>query len=534
MPKITIDGIEAEFETGESILQVADRIGIEIPRFCYHKDLRWAGNCRMCQVEVEKMPKLAISCATVAADGMVVYTKSPKVVKAVRGVLEFLLLNHPIDCPICDQAGECFLQDYYMRYGLYDSRIPLNDKVKKRKVLRLGDMIVLDTERCVLCSRCVRFCEDVTGSNEFGFSNRGNRTEIGTFYDAVVDNPYAGNLVDICPVGAITSKDFRFKCRVWFLNTTPSVCPTCSTGCNIYVESKNGLVQRLRPRYNADVNKSWICDKGRMSYKLINDEGRLYQALEKSGSGFQEISYESAVEKGAQKLKDIASKYGNDKILAIASPKGTNEDLYLFKKFFSEVIRTPHISLGETDGVNNASVMEDKVLRRIDPNPNTVGAGLIGIKADDGKMTPERVADIINKNGIKALYLMSPEILRDGATSQPLRDALKNVDAIIVHSMFVPLSDMPAQIVFPSASYAEADGTFTNYAGRVQKIKSAIKRKESVKSHSEIFQDMINKLGGDGKKLSAPAIFNELAGVVSAFSSIKFSDIGDTGVQLKL
>ncbi|MBI2351483.1 MAG: (2Fe-2S)-binding protein, partial [Deltaproteobacteria bacterium] len=225
MPTLKINGKEITVEPGTTIMQAADTLGIHIPRFCYHKELTVAGNCRMCLVEIEKNPKLQISCNTAATDGMVVRTDTPQVREAVRGVLELILINHPIDCPVCDQAGECWLQNYYMMFGLYTSRFKLEDKVHKPKRVDLGP-IVLDAERCVLCSRCVRFCGEVTKTNEMEIFERGDHSEIRTYPGQKLDgNKYAGNLADICPVGALTSRDFRFRCRAWFLKTAESICP---------------------------------------------------------------------------------------------------------------------------------------------------------------------------------------------------------------------------------------------------------------------------------------------------------------------
>ncbi|HEY7409107.1 MAG TPA: 2Fe-2S iron-sulfur cluster-binding protein, partial [Vicinamibacteria bacterium] len=262
MPKCTIDGREIEVPPGTTVIQAALQVGIEIPHFCWHPDLPVDGNCRMCLVEVEKAPKLQIACNTVVAEGMVVRTASEKAREAHRTTLEFLLVNHPIDCPVCDQAGECYLQDNYMRYGLHDSEVEVEDKVKKRKVQDLGP-IVLDAERCVLCTRCVRFEETVTGTNCLEFRSRGDHKEIGTYKGEKITHGYAGNLADLCPVGALLSHDFRFKMRVWFLKSHDSICPGCSTGCNLEVDERDGEVQRYRPRRNPDVNKSWICDLGR-------------------------------------------------------------------------------------------------------------------------------------------------------------------------------------------------------------------------------------------------------------------------------
>ena len=268
MPKCTIDGAEVEVAPGTTVIQAALQMGIHIPHFCWHPDLAVDGNCRMCLVEVEKAPKLQIACNTVVTDGMVVHTESEKAAQAHRTTLEFLLVNHPIDCPVCDQAGECYLQDQYMDHGLHDSKVEAEEKVRKRKVVDLGP-IMLDAERCVLCSRCLRFEREVTGTNSFEFVNRGDHTQIATFENRPIEHNYAGNLADVCPVGALLSHDFRFKMRVWFLEETPSVCPGCSTGCNITIDHRDGEVHRLRPRRNVEVNKSWMCDIGRQEYREI-------------------------------------------------------------------------------------------------------------------------------------------------------------------------------------------------------------------------------------------------------------------------
>ena len=236
MPNLTIDGKQIEVPAGTTIIQAADKLGIDIPRYCYHPALPVSGNCRICMVEVEKQPKLQIACYTPVADGMVVKTNSPKVLEARKAVLEFLLVNHPVDCPVCDQAGECKLQDYYMEHGQYDSRLSDVKVKKEKKAFPIGPTVMLDQERCILCTRCVRFADNITKTSEFGVFNRGDHSQLDVYPGKQLDNNYSGNVVDICPVGALTDTDFRFKCRVWYLAKTKSVCPGCSMGCNITVE----------------------------------------------------------------------------------------------------------------------------------------------------------------------------------------------------------------------------------------------------------------------------------------------------------
>jgi NADH-quinone oxidoreductase subunit G len=295
MPKFTIDGKQLEVPAGTTVIQAALAAGIHVPHFCWHPDLPVDGNCRMCLVEIEKMPKLQIACNTQVTDGMVVRTNSEKAAQAHRTTLEFLLVNHPIDCPVCDQAGECYLQDQYMEVGLHDSKVEIEEKVKKRKVVDLGP-IMLDAERCVLCSRCLRYEGTVTGTNSFQFVNRGNVTQIATFENRPIEHEYAGNLADVCPVGALLSRDFRFKMRVWFLKESESVCPGCSTGCNIYVDQRDDEAQRLRPRRNVEVNKSWMCDPGRALYKQIAVTSRVTGARLKRASSWEGTSLAAALD----------------------------------------------------------------------------------------------------------------------------------------------------------------------------------------------------------------------------------------------
>src|SRR3972149_3211740 len=294
MANFTINGIRMDVPEGTTILEAAKTAGLEIPHYCSHPKLSIAGNCRMCLVEVEKFPKLQIACNTIVTDGMVVKTDTEKVRQAVTGVLEFLLIHHPIDCPICDQAGECGLQIYYMKYGLHKSRYPVEDKVHQKKVQDIGGQIILDAERCILCSRCIRFLQEVTGTGELEFFQRGDHSEISIFPGRPLDNRYTGNLADICPVGALTSKDFRFKCRVWLLRGARSICPGCANGCNVEAHFKEEILYRLKPRQNDEVNKTWMCDPGRLEYKKAN-EARLLTPVNRENGIPKAAPWEAAL-----------------------------------------------------------------------------------------------------------------------------------------------------------------------------------------------------------------------------------------------
>jgi NADH-quinone oxidoreductase subunit G len=277
MAKFSLNGQQVTAPDGMNLIEAAAINGVTIPHYCYHPGLTVAGNCRMCLCEIEGARGPQIACSQNVKDGLVVRTDTPAVEKMRKGVQEFLLLNHPIDCPICDQAGECRLQDYYMEYGKYENRSDVA-KIQKEKAMDIGPMVILDQERCILCTRCVRFCNEISKSDELIVSGRGDMSVIETFPGKQLDNPYSGNVVDVCPVGALTSKDFRFKMRVWFMKSVKSVCSGCSNGCNTFLDFKDDVSYRYRPRENKQVNDYWMCDGGRLSYKAFND-GRQEQVV---------------------------------------------------------------------------------------------------------------------------------------------------------------------------------------------------------------------------------------------------------------
>src|SRR5262245_15327207 len=324
--KITIDDREIDVAERENLIDAAERHGVHIPHFCYHPGLTVAGNCRQCLVEVEGVAKPQIACNLPLKDGMKVRCSTPAIQEARRGVLEFLLLNHPIDCPICDQAGECRLQEYYMGHGLYDSRRNV-DKVHKPKVVDLGPLVVLDAERCVLCTRCVRFCEEVAGVEELYVKERGHESEIVTFPGHQLENPYSGNVVDICPVGALLNREFRFRSRVWWLKQADNVCSSCARGCNIRVDHHWNKVQRLAPRPNPDVNRWWMCDRGRMDFHWYNEERQSEARL-----GGRDASTRDALDALCERLKSA-----DHDVAVLLSPKLANEDLLVLRHLFAEV-----------------------------------------------------------------------------------------------------------------------------------------------------------------------------------------------------
>jgi NADH-quinone oxidoreductase subunit G len=532
MPKVSINGREIEVEAGTTIMTAADELGIFIPRYCFHPDLSIAGNCRICLVEVEGMPKLVTSCSTVVTDGMVVRTDTPVVKSAVTAVLEFLLLNHPIDCPICDQAGECFLQDYYMKIGLHKSRIPIPEKIHKRKAIKLGKLVAMDKERCILCSRCVRFCKEVTGTGELAFFNRGNRTEIASFEDRPIDNPYSGNLNDVCPVGALTSNDFRFACSVWRLDGgVGSVCTECSTGCNIRVDYRNRTVYRFVPRRNPEVNKSWMCDEGRLSYKKLNRSDRLRSPMVRKSGILHPASWEDAMAEAIRLIKGALKNEGAGAALGVATPRATNEELYVFRKLMEALVAvTSDFSVnGDTP---DPSVMEDAILRRVDKWPNTVGLREMRLGPAGGGLNLKAGLQGVMDGRVKVVYLLGPGAIGSGAQEGFIREALGNARVVILHTAFkCPEMDY-ASVVFPAATFVEKNGTFTNYQRRVQKISRAFDPPAEARTELSVLLDLLKVFGGGVAADNAAGVMDLMASEIAPFNGLKFANIPPTGSVL--
>jgi NADH-quinone oxidoreductase subunit G len=333
---LTVNGQSVTVPKGTLILDAAKKIGIDIPIFCSHPKMAPVAVCRMCLVEVEKMPKLQPACAVYVAEGMVVKTATEQVSKYQKGVLEFLLINHPLDCPICDKGGECPLQDQTYQYGPGASRYAF-DKAHFDKAVPLSDTIVLDRERCILCWRCTRFSEEISGERELALIQRGVHTIIGTFNDEPAQSNYQGNWTEICPVGALTSRQYRFISRPWDLDRTASVCPGCSMGCNIQIDARNNRIGRFQSRENLAVDDGWLCDFGRYSFPNFQRKGEERPRVRRNGA-LEEVSYDEAIAFTADRLKQAGSQAAG-----WASPADSNEELFLFARLFREVLQSPHL-----------------------------------------------------------------------------------------------------------------------------------------------------------------------------------------------
>jgi len=360
MVEIELDGKKIDIAPGSMIMHAAEKAGTYIPHFCYHKKLSIAANCRMCLVDVEKAPKPMPACATPVTQGMVVRTKSDKAIKAQKSVMEFLLINHPLDCPICDQGGECQLQDLAVGYGGSRSRYEEEKRVVAHK--EVGPLISMEEmSRCIHCTRCVRFGQEVAGAMELGMSHRGEHAEIETFVGSTVDSELSGNMIDICPVGALTSKPFRYSARTWEMSRRKSVSPHDSTGANLIVQVKNHKVMRVVPFENEQVNECWIADRDRFSYEALNGEDRLTQPMLKQGGEWKEVDWQTALEYIANGLNSVKVEHGAAAIGVLASPHSTIEELFLTNKLIQ--------------GLGSSNI--DTQLRAAD-SPRTLGASWLG------------------------------------------------------------------------------------------------------------------------------------------------------------
>ncbi|MBN2695873.1 (2Fe-2S)-binding protein [bacterium] len=533
MPTLKIDGKEITVESNTTIIEAAKKLGIDIPVFCYHEGLSIAANCRMCLVEVEvngrKFNKPLPACHTIVSDGMSVQTDTPKVKKTREGVLEFLFLNHPIDCPICDQAGECYLQDHYMAHGAYESRLD-TEKVKKNKAIPIGEHVILDSERCVLCSRCVRFTKEISKTEELAIFNRGNHSEIGVVAGKSLDNDYSLNVVDICPVGALTSRDFRFKKRVWYLKTTPSICTGCSMGCNSSIEYENGTIYRIKPRENRDVNGWWMCNEGRLLYHQINSN-RLLSTLSKGN----EISQKDALLRFVEIIKN--HKNSSEKIGVVLSANLSTESAFAIKNLFQEFfgVKSFYINV-KKDGKS------DDLLIKADKNPNRKGISLV-----IGKENAEKtLKDAIKKH--ETLIFWGGDLPSE---FDLIESDLKKVKNIILFATNKNILTDIADISFPITSIAQERGTFVNIQNRLQQFYPIEKHQaliynptnkgvSQVGSLTEKIYNPIEWLVNISKKMdynysldSIFKIFAQMRKEIPQFANIEYKNIGLNGVLLE-
>jgi NADH-quinone oxidoreductase subunit G len=534
MLNVQIDGVWMQFPKGTRVIEACKQAKKFIPHYCYHEKLSSPGNCRMCLVEmgmpkmtpdrtpvlgadgkpeISWIPRPQISCAQDISEGMGIRTQSPMVEECRKGVMEFLLINHPLDCPICDQAGECKLQEFSVEYGNANSHF-LERKVKKPKSIELGPRVTLDAERCILCTRCIRFMKEVAQDDCIGIVERGSYNSIACHPDKALDSNYSLNTVDICPVGALTSTDFRFKMRVWFLKETKTIDVNCGTGSNITIGSRENVIYRITPRENDDVNGCWLPDSHRQNFKFVSDPARLKVPMVKG----EPVEWRTAIAIAAEMLKA----HGSDSIAVLASARATNEELHLTQRLISALgIDKQHDvipRIGEPDGLLIAA----------DRNPNTTGAKLLGLCTNRPGYRLKKIADGVRTGVIKALICLGEDATSIGLTEQEL---LK-LDALIVMDMLPNHTTALATVLLPSSAWCEKRGSMLNLKGRIQRLNLAVTPPGRARDDWEILRDLIQSINGSNGLYSIEDVFRQMAAEVKELNGLSLSKIGDLGVQV--
>ena len=482
---VLIDGKEHKFPKGTNLLEACQSVGAKIPFFCWHPGLSSPAVCRQCLVDIKGAPKPVPSCYTTVADKMEVTTNSPKVLDVRRQMLEFTLLNHPIDCPVCDKAGECSLQRHYFDWDGMRTRNE-GDKVHKGKVIDIGKHIVLDQERCILCTRCIRVCNEVAKSPDLTMAFRGSHEVLTTAPGQRLDNPYSLNTVDVCPVGALTSKDFRFSRRAWELYSTPSVCPGCATGCNVEIHTSRDKIRRLVPRENLAVNKFWMCDEGRFEYKAVHENRVLLAA-----ANGRRVTFETALIEASNLLRtDLSST--PDSVGVVFSAQATNEDNHALLRLAVDGLKIQRVYAG---GLPLGG--SDTILVSADKNPNTTGLE---------RMVPPPVRTLKDlASDLATGHLTTVIVLGHETMAVP---ATTPVALIVLATHKGPLVDA-ARVVLPIATWAEVDGSFTNKDGRVQRLHAAIPCTGEVVPGWRALALLAGQFGGELGYTSAGDVFAE-------------------------
>lgn len=545
MPTVFVNDQPVEIAAGEKLncIQVAVRAGVEVPHYCWHPELSVVASCRMCLVEVgEKkpdgtvamQPKVFPGCQTPVKDGTVVVTNSQRVRDAQKATLEYLLLNHPLDCPVCDQAGECGLQDYSYHYGRGYSRLNEPKNIKPDKDY-IGDQITLFTDRCIMCTRCVRFTREFSGTGELQIINRGTHEEIDIFPGEPCNNALAGNVVDLCPVGALCSKDFLYKQRVWWLKSKNSVCPNCSTGCSITVDQNNDTLYRLKPRTNPQAQGYFMCDEGRFGWKYVHSERRLRTAIQRRGGQTVSTLWDQVQ---PALIGDLAAA-ASGQLAAVISPWSTVEEAYLLAKHLKTLSPNVTLALGpvRTAGaddhypksVTGAPPSDPAKVRftiHAEKAPNRRGVEMV-LQHFQGEVIPfEKISERIVKGDFDALYVLNADPEAEFSTA--FVQAAAKLKLLIVQDLLQsPLTDA-AHYVLAGAAWAEKDGTFVNHKGLAQAIFRGLRGPDDARPDGRILWE----LGGRGGLFRASTVRQEIAGEIKALAVLILGDLGEQGVML--
>ena len=527
MPVFHLDDQPVEFEPGEKVLSAALRAGVEVPHYCFHPGLSVVATCRMCLVDVvdmgngRPMPKLQTSCSMDAVEGMKVETQNTKTLEAREDVMEFLLINHPLDCPICDQSGECVLQDYSFEHGTGKSEMEYAKRVYGWR--DIGTFVALERNRCIHCTRCDRFTREVTGTNEFGMYNRGHELTVDTYADRPMTNKFQGNMADICPVGAITDKEFRFKRRVWRLKKTPSICTGCSTGCNVTIEYDKNEVFRLKPRENPAVNRWWMCDEGRLSYRVMNErENRIMKPLGRVQGKLQPVSFEQAYQALAERISTLNPGAGG--VLVLTDTNASNEALFMFRKFAQDGLGAEQVYCPMPDWQQPESDFFINSLITTDKTPNRAGARELGLT---GVADTAELATALAANPKVVIVLGNPF---ENATE--LRETLSKAQLIVsISTLFNGWAEI-ADVVLPGQLHSEQNATYTNKQRRVQRTHSAVQAPRQTRPEWQIFADLLRVLDKDSGLDSADTVLQALGQEVPAFQNISLTGISEAGTLL--
>jgi NADH-quinone oxidoreductase subunit G len=508
MVNLTIEGRPVSVPEGTSILEAAKTAGILIPHYCYHPSLPVAGNCRMCLVEVEKMPKLAPSCATAAAEGQVVRVHTDKALEARKGVLEMLLINHPLDCPICDQSGECELQDYTYQEGRAEGR--LRDPKRFNPMEDFGGDVLYVTNRCILCTRCVRFMDDVAHDPVLNVSDRGDRAVIGKFEGHDLTHPWASNVIDLCPVGALLSKDFLNKARSWDLDRSASICPNCSQGCNMIVETRDNQVVRLRPRSNDEVNKYFLCDHGRLNYRWMNRQDRVSQPMVRQAGMLATADWEVALRSAAQLL-------AGTRAFVLASPNLSNETLFLLRRLVKKTGGAGAYRVNQGPEAPLPGV-EDLALRP-DRAANVRGAELAGFTRSDTPLAGMQAGDVLIVADEELAGIDAVDVAKAGAI-------------LVIGTTLPAWARHGANVVLPIANCVEEEGTFTNLRDRVQRFLQAKAAPGLARPSYFVVGDLLSALGDGEGYWTAGQVFDALAASEPAFAGLSYDKLGLRGAVM--
>lgn len=539
MVNVQIDGHWVQVPKGTRMIEAAKMAEKEVPHYCYHPKLSSPGNCRMCLVqmgmpprpapgeapkygadgyqEIGWMPRPVIACANTVAENMGIRTTGELVEKTREGVMEFLLINHPLDCPICDQAGECKLQEFSVEHGRGESRFK-EDKIKKPKNVDIGKNIRLDDERCIMCSRCIRFMDEVADEPVLGFSQRGTHTSVTVHPGYRLDNNYSLNTADICPVGALTSNDFRFQMRVWFLKETKSIDVNCGTGCNTVIWTRGNEIFRVTPRQNDEVNSAWMPDSHRLAFNELQTDDRLTSPMVRKGGKHAETSWLEATAKAAELL----STRQPSEVAIIASGRLSNEELFLASKI-SAALGTELVSI-----VPRVEESDGKLISA-DRNPNTTGAGLIW-GTDDPAAKLDAIREGVSSGKIKALLCLGEDLLEEAGFKGA---DLKKLDHLVVSHTHANPTAAHADVVLPGVGFAEKRATYVNVTGRLQRANQAVLAPGGVRDDWESLAALLAKLDTDYEApASMDSVFNSIAAEVEVFKGQTFGSIGDLGVQI--